>query len=844
MNKGSLTRFISIWIIGFVLAIAVMTMITGLFVNQRYSDNSEAIESRLEELLMIDGLNQRFFMLVSNVRGYLAYGRDDFRVNTFESRNDFRSHLMQVSGLYDAYGNESVQRRSDYQRRLELLQLHWEEYDELIDQSLRMKDENRIEDMERISIERATPLISSMNTLLQELAREQTQIVQELVERNNGFNRLLVALLCLFLIALAVFGVVLVRFLRKSVVAPVAKIGGIVDLIGTGSYKLPAASVRGDEIGRLERGVFRMARQLEEREQQQERSRLELQEQRDEMEAQNEEIAAQQEEQERTLALLREREQELGFVNAFQQKLTGYTDIHAFVRRTVSDMLQMLGQDAALLLTRDDSLRDDSPRDQAQGRPRSGFRIMYAEGYPQGDASAPVELFGAARRAWESGQPLVSGREPSPNECGLHGAYASAVDHYYPLADNEGQVRGLLLLTKYGVGELTGSDMRRASALAGQFALAFDTQLASEERRQQRDLIRSIVDGVDEGILMCDREGSIVVSNNRLTDLLPSAAAAGGGDIEGYLRTLQQSCVVQERTLVDYWRQMYEGSLQEVHVRFACGDGEPRHFDLYVNALQDERGELIGFLFVFRDRSEEERVDEMKNEFISIVSHELRTPLASVIGFVEILLHRQVSPEKQRSYLETVYNEARRLSTLLNDFLDLRRIEAGKQTYHFVPLHIAPLVQDVARRIEQSMGRVITVANMTASGRDTVEADKDRLTQVIENVLSNAVKYSPGADRVDVRVWSEGTRVYIDIEDYGLGISEDAAGHIFTRFYRSDNSDVRSIGGTGLGLSIARQIARDHDGDITFTSEPGRGSTFTIALRARIATEGSDGDEK
>jgi CheY-like chemotaxis protein len=206
----------------------------------------------------------------------------------------------------------------------------------------------------------------------------------------------------------------------------------------------------------------------------------------------------------------------------------------------------------------------------------------------------------------------------------------------------------------------------------------------------------------------------------------------------------------------------------------------------------------------------------------------LRTPLASVLGFVEILLNRQLTADKQKKYMETIYREATRLSNLINDFLDLQRMESGKQVYHFSPIEAAAVVREVA---EQWQGKQNHYIHVHAEDAELwAKADADRLRQVLHNLLSNAIKYSPEADRVDVRIFRSEGRIVLEIQDYGLGIPLEAKESLFSKFYRVDNTDRRQIGGTGLGLAIVKEIMEAHHGTVSFESAMGEGSTFRIEL--------------
>jgi signal transduction histidine kinase/CHASE3 domain sensor protein len=263
--------------------------------------------------------------------------------------------------------------------------------------------------------------------------------------------------------------------------------------------------------------------------------------------------------------------------------------------------------------------------------------------------------------------------------------------------------------------------------------------------------------------------------------------------------------------------------------RYASSKEEQKYYELYATEVGDEKSRKThGFLFVFRDRTEEERVLQMKNELISIVSHELRTPLSSILGFVEILINRDIAVDKQKKYFQTIYDEAIRLSNLINDFLDLQRMESGQQQYHSTPVRMNQFLQAF---IEEWSGKQDHRIQLhIPSSEVLIRVDEDRLRQVFNNLLSNAIKYSPHVDRIDIRLEVKQSKIYVHVQDYGLGIPEDVKFKIFNKFYRVDNSDRRQIGGTGLGLSICKDIVETHNGELTYTSVMGEGSVFTVVF--------------
>jgi signal transduction histidine kinase len=226
---------------------------------------------------------------------------------------------------------------------------------------------------------------------------------------------------------------------------------------------------------------------------------------------------------------------------------------------------------------------------------------------------------------------------------------------------------------------------------------------------------------------------------------------------------------------------------------------------------------------------------QLKSEFVTLVSHELRSPLTSITGYVELLLEGSggASAEAQRESLGIVKRNADRLLQLIDDLLDMARIEAGKVELRRTRLDLAGLMQEVAKALRpqiEAKGQRLTLD--LAEALPAVTADADRVTQILTNLLSNAHKYTPPAGSITITARGEEGHVRVNVQDTGIGLSSDDQAQLFTKFFRAQHRTTAGVGGTGLGLAITRALVELHGGEITVTSTLGQGTTFGFTLPA------------
>ncbi len=249
--------------------------------------------------------------------------------------------------------------------------------------------------------------------------------------------------------------------------------------------------------------------------------------------------------------------------------------------------------------------------------------------------------------------------------------------------------------------------------------------------------------------------------------------------------------------------------------------------------------EWLGRIITLRDVTRETEVDRMKTEFVSTVSHELRTPLTAIKGYLDLMLDGQAGhiTATQREFLSLAGESTDRLTTLINDILDISRIEAGGTRLRRIPTDYRPVVQHVVHMLTgQAKAKGIALGMQFTKLNPWVEGDPDRISQVMFNLVSNAIKYTPPQGKITIRVTCDDDVVTTQITDSGSGISPEDLERVFERFYRADNSSTRETGGTGLGLAITKALVERMGGSVTVTSTLGLGTTFTISLRRATAT--------
>lgn len=345
-------------------------------------------------------------------------------------------------------------------------------------------------------------------------------------------------------------------------------------------------------------------------------------------------------------------------------------------------------------------------------------------------------------------------------------------------------------------------------------------QTNAARRAELEAVLASMVDG----LVVVDREGRIQSFNQAFKDMTQIPAD------EIFLRSWADFFhPLPEQTSETFEESLKTGKrfTQKRNTVLTRPDGTNMNVAVSLNTVVTQASHITGGVIGVRDITREVQIDRLKDEFISTVSHELRTPLTIIRGFIEMLTDREMSREENLQLLDVMGHETHRLERLINDLLDLSKIQSNRMTLSYKEFKMERLLRQCIHPFEvRHHSHRFNLSVSPAAGR--IIADPDRITQVIINLVGNAVKYSQGGT-VSVKADREGGRWVISVEDQGMGIPAQHLGHIFDRFYRVNENQTE---GSGLGLFITKTIVERHQGKISVKSRPGVGTIFTIDIPA------------
>lgn len=732
-------------------------------------------------------------------RGYLAFGKDEFIDKVNQDKKELEEELALFSSNIDAVHEQQL-----YNEIQSFKQWY---FDDVFPKTAQYKREKNEAGIERIAsdeggtekINRFLSLLAKENQKLQ-LMYEQTLIEKE--EKITFAQTIFFLFLGLMvLLLLALFGTII-----RQVILPLKGLAVTASKISDGAYiDSLDYTEREDEIGALSRSLEKMIQDMQHNEQ-------ELVAQNEELMAQQDELNEQQERLQDALAKTKENEEMLLYRNEFIRALANTLDKCELLDNVMDSMVYFTKATKGMIV-----LMDDQKSHSGYGLTKEE-EVQFLESLNGSNIIAKLE---------KSMKPYVIKRESLPSERGYVTEPYFCYDLILPIFHEERELMAIIMVTRSG-DEFTEKQMEEYVGFCNQVSLSLEKLHMYEQTENSRQTVQDILNTIHEGIQLFDKEGNILLVNETLCDMIGEERESLLQKSSDEWMEIIQEKVEEPEALIEFIRNAIHQQRQEESFIFKLKNGSTQIIQLYPETLHRENHKF-GTIFVYRDITKQYEVDQMKSEFVSTVSHELRTPLSSVLGFTELMLNKELPPQRQRKYLITISQEASRLTALINDFLDVQRMESGKQTYNKNYYSIQAIVEDI-----MTMNKVNTKIHDfvvdVQTKKLTVLGDKDKLAQVFNNLLSNAIKYSPNGGKIILRVREEQSCLKVDVVDEGLGIPEDGLSHLFTKFYRIDNTDRRKIGGTGLGLAIVKEIVKAHDGDIDVQSQFGQGSTFTVSF--------------
>ena len=799
--KYSLARrfiyLMGIFIAAFLVSAALL-LYSFYELNRTYTIKTEELENKER---LAEEIGQIFNDSVSSTRGFIAYGNKDLIKAALAGESQIRELTTEFREI------TTNNKDQDLINQVDIFTDYY--FVSILPQALEDYDNNNVESVIRTANTEATARITAFKNVMNDYIEEiDIQIAANFEELTKLQTYMQIGFVSFILIILIIL-LKITRLMFIEIANPLASLASAANEIASGREALIEVSIqREDELGVLSVAFNRMASSIQEKEQN-------LLAQNEELIAQQDELYAQQLEIQEALEIVKSNETRLNNRNELINKIANSLDKQEVLESVVMNMCPIIGAERGIIAF----INDES---------YASYGIS-----PEGVKQFRSNLLfsGVVERLQSERMPFLVKRECAGKEKGFHTNALYMYDLYLPIYLSGKKLIAVMAFSRSNAPFESGK-MEEYEALAKNIGIALDKISLYQKSEEARLLNQDILNTIQEGVQLVNTDGAILQVNKQFceifgcTEKLKEMKGSSWEEWTALLRNdmddpddfvmfLKKQVSSQERSFSSEQQYVYKNQ-----------DGMV--FKVYCEGLFSGNSK-VGTIFVHRNITKEFEVDRVKSEFVSTVSHELRTPLASILGFTELMLTRELKPDRQKKYLSTIYDEAGRLTALINDFLDIQRMEAGKQSYETKELELLPIIKKVidSQKVHSSKHDLILEF---IGGSDVVMGDGEKLEQALINIVHNAIKYSPEGGEIRIAVFEKEGLVNIEIKDEGLGIPPEAMDKLFEKFYRVNHSDRRSIGGTGLGLAIVKEILNDHNGEIKVESEFGKGSTFTVSL--------------
>jgi signal transduction histidine kinase len=576
----------------------------------------------------------------------------------------------------------------------------------------------------------------------------------------------------------------------RSIVIPVRRVASTARRIAAGER---GARVRGADTARGELGG--MARSFNQMAEALEQSHDELEAQRGELHGYAEELEAQRGELERTIAALDAEKTRVEMTSAFGEAVAAEAGFAPLAHLILNGVAEAVRCEAGALYVRDARRGGDLALANARGVDPASLPDLVLPGDGLAGRAA-VELRPVAASHPEGGLRLRTFAGPATVAHELHVPLLQA-----------GEVFGVLSLGRLADVPFEQGDIVLVSHLADQSGVALSKAVVLRELRRRDTITRAVLDAAPNPIALLDDAGHPVVANEPMREVLP---------------------LLRERPVPDVDDDVIRDEIEDPRTG--------RIFTRYVARLDEVEVGLHGRIVVLSDVTARREAERMKDEFSALVSHELRTPLTSIIGYLELLRDDaerdgdDPAARQRAQFLNVVDRNARRLLRLVGDLLFVAQVEAGKLSLDEGAVDLGAVARESVEAAAPRAADAGVELTLEAAEVPPVQGDRDRLGQALDNLVSNAIKFTPRGGHVTVRLMREDDRAVLEVSDTGIGISEVDMQQLFQRFFRTQRATSAAIPGVGLGLTIAQAIVHGHEGRISVQSLDGEGTTFRIDL--------------
>jgi two-component system phosphate regulon sensor histidine kinase PhoR len=364
-----------------------------------------------------------------------------------------------------------------------------------------------------------------------------------------------------------------------------------------------------------------------------------------------------------------------------------------------------------------------------------------------------------------------------------------------------------------------------------------ELEFANKVLIRERDRVRNTLDSVGTGVLAVGSDQRLIFANRAAEPFLIVTAKEVVG------KWLQES--VGDQQLLSFLTGPAgntAGTADRMEISLDEAPSTPV-FSVTASTITDDKERVLGKCVVFQDVTNVKRAESAREEFLNSVAHELRTPLTSIKAYVEMLIDGEAQDgDTKREFYNIIYEETDRLNRLIDNLLNISRVELGTVVVSRTPTRLKKLIEDSASVVESQVAKKELQLEIDLPDRlPAVEVDKDMMNVVLVNLLGNAVKYTPNAGHVAISSTSTAEEIIVHITDTGIGIADEDAQRVFDKFYRCTGKGNDEVPGSGLGLYITRQIMRLHGGDVTLSSRLGEGTQFSITIpRSAVVTSLGD----